>query len=160
MADLTILEAARELGYSKNAVKYQVAKLPPDLVYKDEKQITHLKPAAIKELRRIMGQKQPTNNHETTTQKTALYMALLQTVETLQQQLAAKDRQLEAAEREKAEILARLKDAQHAEQQAHALHAGTMQQAALIETRTGGAVIQQEEAPQETKKRGWKFWQK
>jgi len=178
MQDLTILEAARELGYSKNAVKYQVAKLPLDLVYKDEKQITRLKPAAIKELRRVMGQKQPTNNHETTTQETeqqpannqqtttqenALHSALLQTVETLQQQLAAKDRQLEAAEREKAEILARLKDAQHAEQQAHALHAGTMQQAALIETRAGAAVIQQEEAPtaqQETKKRGWRFWLK
>ena len=159
MQDLTILEAARELGYSKNAVKYQVAKLPLDLVYKDEKQITRLKPAAIKELRRVMGQKQPTNNQQTTTQENALYSALLQTVETLQQQLAAKDRQLAAAEREKAEILARLKDAQHAEQQAHALHAGTMQQAALIETRAGAAVIQQEEAPTD-KKRGWRFWQK
>lgn len=169
MKDLTILEAARELGYSKNAVKYQVAKLPGELVYKDEKQITRLKPAAIEELRRIMGNKQPAknqqtttqetepqpaNNHETTTQENALYTALLQTVESLQKQLETKDRQIET-------LTTALLNAQQAEQQAHALHAGTMQ-TALIESRPAeaGAVERRTANPAETKKKGWKFWQK
>lgn len=166
MKDLTILEAARELGYSKNAVKYQVTKLPGELVYKDEKQITRLKPAAIEELRRIMGNKQPaknqqtttketepqpTNNHETTTQENALYTALLQTVESLQKQLETKDRQIET-------LTTALLNAQQAEQQAHLLHAGTMQaEAGRLEIRSATPAP---EEPAEPKKRGWKFWRK
>lgn len=79
---------------------------------------------------------------------------LVKMLDTLREQLNEKDRQLQAAAAEKAELLARLKDAQQAEQQAHALHAGTMQQSALIEARPAqqGQTIE--------RRRGWKFWQK
>ena len=87
---------------------------------------------------------------------------LIKTLEVLREQLAEKDKQLEAAAAEKAELLARLKDAQQAEQQAHLLHAGTMQQTALIESRPAenSAVERRTAEPAETKKRGWKFWQR
>lgn len=59
----------------------------------------------------------------------------LELIKTLQSQLLEKDKQLEAAAAEKAALLERLRDAQQSEQQAHALHAGTMQHTALLETR-------------------------
>lgn len=64
-----------------------------------------------------------------------LLNALLNQLETKDQQIAEKDRQLEAAAAEKAALLERLRDSQQSEQQAHALHAGTMHRTALLETR-------------------------
>ena len=87
---------------------------------------------------------------------------LIKTLEVLREQLAEKDKQLQAAAEEKAELLARLKDAQQAEQQAHLLHAGTMQQTALIESRPAEAqtVERRTAEPEKTERRGWKFWQR
>ena len=155
MKDLSILEAARELGYTKNAVKYQVAKLPADLVYKDESGKTYIKPAGIKALRAVMGQKPQNNNHETTTQETTQQpennhetttqdKALLLTIETLREQLLAKDKQIES-------LTTALINEQQSAQQAHALHAGTMQAGQRLELRSGEA------APV---RKGWQFWKK
>lgn len=80
---------------------------------------------------------------------------LTKMLDTLREQLTEKDKQLQAAAEEKAELLARLKDAQQAEQQAHALHAGTMQ-TALIESRPEAA----QTVEKRTERRGWKFWRK
>ena len=71
----------------------------------------------------------------------------LEIIEVLNKQLEEKDKQLQAAAEEKAALLERLKDAQQSQQQAHALHAGTIKQAALIELR--------DEQP---KKRLWNAW--
>ena len=116
MEGVTILEAAKMLGYTKNAVKYQVAKLPDNLTSKDENGVIHIKPAGLAVLREIMGSKQPANNHTTTSKKTGettsennneqcLYNALLQTVETLRKQLEEKDKQLLKASEEKDKLL-------------------------------------------------------
>lgn len=161
MKDLTILEAARELGYTKNAVKYQVAKMPVDLVYKDESGKTYIKPAGIKHLRAVMGQKPTHNNHETTTQETTQQPennrttttqenALLLTIETLREQLLAKDKQLSEKDKQIENLTTALINEQHSAQQAHALHAGTMQ-AGRLELRSG------ETAPV---RKGWQFWKK
>lgn len=135
MSDKTILEAARELGYTKNAVKYQVNKLPPDQFRKNEKGTVYITDAGIETLSERMGNKQPVNNRQTTTQQpennreeNTLYRALLQTIETLQDQLAAKDNQLKAAAEAQAALLDALKIAQQTAAAAQALHAGTMQQ--------------------------------
>lgn len=70
-----------------------------------------------------------------TTNKALQDEITLELIKTLQAQLAEKDKQLASAAAEKEALLERLKDAQQSEQQAHALHAGTMQQTALLETR-------------------------
>lgn len=75
---------------------------------------------------------------------------MLELIKTLQAQLVEKDKQLEQAAAEKAALLERLKDAQQAELQAHALHAGTMQ-TALIESSAG---TDQQEKP----RKGWRAW--
>lgn len=75
---------------------------------------------------------------------------MLELIKTLQEQLVEKDKQLEQAAAEKAALLERLKDAQQAELQAHALHAGTMQ-TALIESSAG---TDHTEKPA----KAWKAW--
>lgn len=148
MENLTILEAARLLGYTKNAVKYQVNKLPPEMTQKDANGVIHITPEGLEVLRGKMGDKQPDknqqktgNNHEkppttskrttqepgkdfsftgkTTTEENALYNALLQTVETLRGQLEEKDKQIEAATNEKEKLLQLLDQQQR-------LNAGTL----------------------------------
>lgn len=70
------------------------------------------------------------------------------TLQALTAQLEIKDKQLQQAAEEKAELLQRLKDAQASEQQAHALHAGTMQQ----QITAGAEVI---DATEPERKRGF-----
>lgn len=155
--DITILEAARLLGFTKNAVKYQAAKLPAEMTYKGEDGITYIKPVGITELRARMGNKnqqtteqEPANNHTKTTkensEETALFSALLKTVETLRGQLETKDKQIET-------LSNALQAAQQSATQAQALHAGTMQQA-LIEAKTTA----ENEPEEKKKKKGFLRW--
>lgn len=67
MENLTILEAARLLGYTKNAVKYQVNKLPPEMTQKDANGVIHITPEGLEVLRGKMGDKQPDKNQQKTT---------------------------------------------------------------------------------------------
>lgn len=81
MTEYTLLEAARELGFTKNAVKYRVQKLPPNVLRKSEEGIIYITAAGIELLREQMGKKsqpdketasttqQPTNNRTTTDQE-------------------------------------------------------------------------------------------
>jgi len=75
-----------------------------------------------------------------------LYTALLQTVEILQGQLAAKDKQIES-------LYNALENAQRSATQAQQLHAGTMQRE-LLEARTEPAEVTQT-APEPKPKRGF-----
>lgn len=88
-----------------------------------------------------------------------LQSTLAATIAALQAQLAVKDEQLAAKDQQIEKLTTALLNEQQSAQQAHALHAGTMQQAALIETRTATATEQP--APAEvTEKRGWRFWRR
>jgi len=81
MTEYTLLEASRELGFTKNAVKYRVQKLPPDVLRKSEEGIIYITAAGIELLREQMGKKsqpdkettsttqEPANNHQTTEQQ-------------------------------------------------------------------------------------------
>lgn len=70
MTEYTLLEAARELGFTKNAVKYRVQKLPPDVLRKSEDGIIHITSAGIELLREQMGKKaQPGKETTSTTQE-------------------------------------------------------------------------------------------
>lgn len=79
--DMTILEASRALGYTKNAVKYQAGKLTDGEVYKDNDGILRITPAGLSALQDRMGKKiqanqettakEPANNQEATTQQPA-----------------------------------------------------------------------------------------
>lgn len=70
MTEYTLLEAARELGFTKNAVKYRVQKLPPDVLRKSEDGIIYITSAGIELLREQMGKKnQPGKETATTTQE-------------------------------------------------------------------------------------------
>lgn len=76
--DMTILEASRALGYTKNAVKYQAAKLGDGEIYKDETGVLRITAAGLDALAAKMGKKganqqttaqEPDNNRETTDQQ-------------------------------------------------------------------------------------------
>lgn len=70
MTEYTLLEAARELGFTKNAVKYRVQKLPPDVLRKSEDGIIYITSAGIELLREQMGKKvQPGKETVSTTQE-------------------------------------------------------------------------------------------
>ena len=81
MTEYTLLEASRELGFTKNAVKYRVQKLPPDVLRKSEEGIIYITAAGIELLREQMGKKsqpdkettsttqEPANNHQKTDQQ-------------------------------------------------------------------------------------------
>lgn len=53
----TLLEAARELGFTKNAVKYQVSKLPSCVVEKAEDGRVYITEDGLEMLREQMGKK-------------------------------------------------------------------------------------------------------
>ena len=86
--EYTLLEAARELGFTKNAVKYRAAKLPSEVIQKSDEGILYISSEGIEILRCQMGKKsqpdketpsttqeppnktdKPDNNHETTTKE-------------------------------------------------------------------------------------------
>ena len=79
---------------------------------------------------------------------------LAETIAALREQLAAKDQQIAAKDQQIERLTTALLNEQQSAQQAHALHAGTMQ-AGLIETRTATAA-----EVEENKKRGWRFWRR
>lgn len=148
---ISIKEFAERAGVSTQAIYQRIAKdLKPYLQVVNGKKALN-----IEALRLFVASdfKQVDCKENTNLQSDVLIKML----DTLREQLAEKDKQLEAAAQEKAELLARLKDAQQAEQQAHLLHAGTMQaEAGRLEIR---AATPAPEAPAENK-RGWKFWRK
>lgn len=89
----------------------------------------------------------------------------LELIKTLQTQLAEKDKQIAELQRQLDEarkskdtladkVGTALLNAQQSEQQAHALHAGTMQQA-MIETRTA---TNETASAEQQERRGWKWW--
>lgn len=63
---ISVLEAARQLGRSKNTVKYWVRKLPPETVSKDEKGRLWISSAGL-ELLREQLKAEPDENHPRTT---------------------------------------------------------------------------------------------
>lgn len=106
----TILEASRDLGFTKNAVKYHVSKLPAEMILKDDKGIVFISPEGVEMLRETMGKKQPVENQQTTESNNeelnnSLIDTLSKTIETLQNQLEQKDEQLKNSTDEKMRLL-------------------------------------------------------
>lgn len=157
MMEYTLLEAARELGFTKNAVKYRVQKLPPDVIRRSEGGIIYITSSGIELLRDQMGKKaqpdkettstaqEPGNNQQTTGQEpvenpfsttkepvekspsTTENAALTAAIEALTAQLAAKDEQIASQARQIETLVESLKLAQQTAAAAQALHAGTIQ---------------------------------
>lgn len=157
MTEYTLLEAARELGFTKNAVKYRVQKLPPDVLRRSEDGIIYITSAGIELLREQMGKKsqpdketasttqEPDNNHQRTNQQpvdnststtrepiekspsTTENAALTAAIEALTAQLAVKDEQIASQARQIETLVESLKLAQQTAAAAQALHAGTIQ---------------------------------
>lgn len=150
----TLLEAAKELGFTKNAVKYRIKKLPPECIHTDKNGIIRITAEGLDILREQMGKKaqsdnnrqttdqeptnnhqkaaeteqqttqEPTKNHETTTKENS---SLLMAIEALTSQLAVKDEQIAAKDRQIETLTEALKAAQQTANAAQALHAGTLQ---------------------------------
>lgn len=157
MTEYTLLEAARELGFTKNAVKYRVQKLPPDVLRRSEDGIIYITSAGIELLREQMGKKfqpdketasttqEPDNNYQRTNQQpvenststtkepiekspsTTETAALTAAIDALTAQLAAKDEQIASQARQIETLVESLKLAQQTAAAAQALHAGTIQ---------------------------------
>lgn len=157
MMEYTLLEAARELGFTKNAVKYRVQKLPPNVIRRSEDGIIYITSAGIELLREQMGKKsqpdketasttqEPDNNHQRTNQQpvetststtkepiektpsTTENVALTAAIEALTTQLAAKDEQIASQARQIETLVESLKLAQQTAAAAQALHAGMIQ---------------------------------
>ena len=150
---ISIKEFAERAGVSTQAIYQRINKdLSPFLQVANGKKT--LDSAAL----RLFSDK-PLKQVDCTSASKALQDEItLELIKTLQAQLAEKDKQLEAAAAEKAALLERLRDAQQSEQQAHALHAGTMQ-TTLIETRSSAAAATEQPEQPENRK-GWKFWRR
>lgn len=115
MADLTLLEASRALGTTKNAVKYHVKKLPEGMIYKSSDGKQYITPQGLEILKRtIEGTEETTEEPiktdsepmaETTktdsepSEESVLIHVLTETITALKGQLEVKDRQL--AEKDK-----------------------------------------------------------
>ena len=155
--EYTLLEAARELGFTKNAVKYRAQKLPPDVIRRSEDGIIYITSSGIELLRDQMGKKaQPVqettstmqeldNNQQTTGKEpveigcsttkepiekppsTTENAALLAAIDALTAQLATKDEQIASQARQIETLVESLKLAQQTVAAAQALHAGTIQ---------------------------------
>lgn len=171
---ITIKQLADQLGVSKDKVKYQVGKLPTSYRVKING-ITYLKTAAVSQISEEVGKNSPVYlgnlpgklptftphfTHPLGDNDAPIVEVLRATIDTLQDQLAEKDRQLAEKDRqigEKDKQLAGLNDrladlsaalvsSQKLAESAQALHAGTIQQQL-----TG-------EIEKEPKKKRW--WQK
>lgn len=146
---ISIAEFAKRAGVSRQAVYSRLDRDLSSFVQVDNGKKT-LNIRALE----LFSVKQDSQVDCSSSVKTLQDEITLELIKTLQNQLAEKDKQLEAAAAEKAELLQRLKDAQQSEQQAHALHAGTMQQA-MIETRTA---TNETASAEQQERRGWKWW--
>lgn len=187
MTEYTLLEAARELGFTKNAVKYRVQKLPPDVLRKSEDGIIYITSAGIELLREQMGKKtqpdketatttqelpkepgKPDDNHTTTRQEQPdknhendgeLIALLKQQAATLMEQLAVKDEQIASQARQIETLVESLKLAQQTAAAAQALHAGTIQKE-LNAAQTEPEPPQEQPIEREEQKKSVSFWQK
>lgn len=130
---ISIKEFAERAGVSRQAIQQRLETSLAEFVKANEQ---GKKTINIKALQLFGSQESKANEqgaeengkaNEQGTNEAVLYKALLQTVEILQGQLAAKDRQIEALHNA-------LDNAQRAATQAQQLHAGTMQRE-LIEAR-------------------------
>lgn len=151
----TLLEAAQKLGFTKNAVKYHIKKLPPEQVSADPTtKIIHITEEGLETLAGIMGRKkQPDNNREEppinhaepgnkaensqatsgtepnanhqTTDKETT--AFTAAIAALTAQLAVKDEQIAALNKQIETLSEALRAAQNTAAAAQALHAGTIQ---------------------------------
>ena len=141
----TIKQIADEIGVSKTAVRKQIANLGlRSSLRKNGNQFAIDKHEETLILKAFSEKTQTKNANQTQTKtQTAnhevsdLVCVLQRTIDTLQGQLAIKDKQIE-------DLSEALKSAQQTAAAAQALHAGTMQQQ-LLESDTTG----------EKKKRGW-----
>lgn len=111
---LSVLEVSKKLGFTKNAVKYHLKKLPAEMLQKDENNRIFISPEGVEYLREKMGEKEAETVQDKEPGKTdnlpaniqaPLYDSLLTTVETLREQLAQKDAQLNASNAEKSQLL-------------------------------------------------------
>ena len=157
--NLTIKEFAKQAGVSTQAIYQRLSKdLAPYLqVANGKKTLDDAALALFSDKQNKQVDCASVNKSLQEESKSLQDAITLELIKTLQEQLAEKDkqlaekdRQLEAAAVEKMALLERLKDAQQAELQAHALHAGTMQ-TALIESSAG---TDHTEKPA----KGWKAW--
>ena len=151
----TLLEAAQKLGFTKNAVKYHIKKLPPEQISADPTtKIIHITEEGLETLAGIMGRKkQPGNNHEeppinhaepdnkpvdsraTTEQEPKANhqtndketTAFTAAITALTAQLAVKDEQIAALNKQIETLSEALRAAQNTAAAAQALHAGTIQ---------------------------------
>ena len=146
---ISIKDFAERAGVSTQAV-YQRAEKDLKAFIQVEKGKKVINTAAL----RLFENKQ-NSKVDCKVEESSLQAVLLETIGVLRAQLEEKDKQLAMAAEEKMQLLERLKDAQQSEQQAHALHAGTMQQA--IEARPAGATY---EAEPERRKKPWQIWKK
>lgn len=115
MVDLTLLEASRALGTTKNAVKYHIKKLPEGMVYKSSDGKQYITPQGLELLRKIIEGTEETSEEpvktdskpmaETTktdsepSEESVLIRVLTETITALKGQLEVKDKQL--AEKDK-----------------------------------------------------------
>ena len=146
----TIKEIADEIGVSKTAVRKQIANLKLQTSLRkngnqfaiDDEQETLIKQAFLKKTETKNGNqtqtKTQTGNHEVSD----LVCVLQTTIDTLQNQLSIKDKQIES----QSKIIENLSTALEA---AQALHAGTIQHTFADTTKEDEPVKQ---------KKGWKFW--
>ena len=120
----TIKQIADELGVSKDKIKYQVGKLPAEMVVKSEgiAYITDNGIAIIKGL--VMGKSTgelPSNKDE------RIITLLKENIKILQAQLEIKDRQFEVKDEQIKELNARLAEAHSIINNEQLLHSGTLQ---------------------------------
>lgn len=127
---LSVKEFAKQAGVSTQAV-YQRMEKDLGVFVQEKNGKKTISDAALK----LFSDKPVKRVAFSTPDKSLSDEITLELIKTLQSQLIEKDKQLDAAAAEKAALLERLRDAQQSEQQAHALHAGTMQHTALLETR-------------------------
>ena len=125
----TFKQLADELGVSKDKVKYQAKKLPPDCIVK-EGGVAYLTEQGEAEIRRLLGEAPAQiEEHPAVTDPMAAVLKI--TIDTLQEQLAEKDALIRRLQdelekerqhgRDQADKLAVLAD------QAQRLHAGSVQ---------------------------------
>lgn len=158
----TLLEAAQKLGFTKNAVKYHIKKLPPEQISADPTtKIIYITEEGLETLAGIMGRKkqpgktekesgdnceelrenrtepgnkagnsqatsetEPNTNYQTTDKETTAFTAAITALTT---QLAVKDEQIAALNKQIETLSEALRAAQNTAAAAQALHAGTIQ---------------------------------
>ena len=129
----TIKQIADELGISKDKVKYQVGKLPREMVVKS-KEITYLTDKGIQTVTDILVGKTtgelpsklpgefPTKNNE------PIITLLEKNLNILQEQLKEKDKQLDNKDKQIEELNSRLSETMSILNNSQLLHGGTIQQ--------------------------------